>query len=382
MKPISDVTKQISQAMSVKYNMAVYDLQQSGEDVIVLSLGEAFFKLPRYSFESLPFEKGYHYSSSLGLLGLREKIAKYYETEYKVSVSSKKEMLISSGSKIIIYMVLLSLLNPGEEVIILEPAWVSYVEQVRLCGGIPIMVPYDVKIDDLQKYFTEKTKCVIINNPNNPSGKVYSEEELKKIFTLADKNQTYILSDEAYSDFVDTEPFVSMGAIDKEKKLSFIVNSLSKCFGMSGWRVGYVIANEELMNNLLKINQHLVTCPVTLIEYYLDEYFDKIVPIVKPQLMEVVRQRAEIAKFMDSVGLIYLAGTGTFYFMVSVGNSSLDSENFSMELLKKYKVSTVPGIGYGDSVSRFVRVSVGTESLERIQKGLMCIKSLIEDTAV
>lgn len=376
---LSKVAAEISPAMSVKFNMMVYDLQRQGTDVIVLSLGEAFLKLPEIDFNALSFEKGCHYSSSWGVLELRKKISEYYQ-RYGVESDYEKEILISSGSKVIIYMTLLSIINPDDEVIIFEPAWVSYTEQVRLCYGKSVMIPYDEKLDDLEKHLNSKTKAIIINNPNNPSGKVYSREELQKIYDLAEKHDLYILSDEAYSDFVSEEPFISMGVFDKEKKRTFVINSISKCLGVSGWRVGYVIGNKMNMEGILKINQHLITCPTTIIEFCLVKYFDIILEKTAPQIKDVLGQRAQIAQFMDEIGLKYLPGSGTFYFMVSIEESKLRSEDFASELLLKYNVSAVPGFGYGESVDKFIRVSVGAESMERVKKGLSTIKKLIDLT--
>lgn len=380
LRHLSKIVEDIPPAMSVKFNMMVYDLQRTGADITVLSLGEAFFKLPHCSFDNLPFEKGYHYSSSYGVPELRQKISSYYEQEYGVTSDYQKEILISAGSKVIIYMALLAVLDPGDEAIIIEPAWVSYTEQVRLAYGKPVMVPHYESVAGLSKYITDRTKVIIVNNPTNPSGKVYSRQELELLFEIARQHGLYIISDEAYSDFVDQDPFISMGVIDKDKERTFTINSLSKCLGMSGWRIGYVIANESIIQGMLKLNQHLITCPTTLIELYLIQYFDAIVESARPQIKEVVRQRKAVAQYMDSIGLSYLPGSGTFYFLVSISGSSLNSEEFATRLLQRYHVSTVPGIGYGESVGSFLRISVGTESMQRIQKGLDAIKLLIDET--
>lgn len=380
LKKQSQVALDVPPAMSVKFNMMVYDLKRKGVDVTTLSLGEAFFKLPDCSFDALEIEKGYHYSSSLGTPELRERICRYYRDTYGVIASPQKEMLISAGSKAIIFMALLSVVDPGDEVIIIEPAWVSYVEQVKLAYGNPVMVPYHKSIAELESYITEKTKVIIINNPNNPSGKVYSKTELDQLLEIARKHGLYIISDEAYSDFVDEEPFISVGAVDVDKERTFTVNSLSKCFGMSGWRIGYVIASEGIIESMLKLNQHLITCPPTILQDYLARYFDEIVSAVQPQVKEVVQKRKLVAEYMDEIGLTYLPGTATFYFMVSIEESKLDSEEFATKLLNERHVSTVPGIGYGDSVSKFIRVSVGTETMERIERGLDEINSLIKET--
>ena len=380
--PLSKVVRAIPEAVSVRVNMEVYDLERKGADVIVLSLGESFFKLPLFSFRAIPrWERGFHYSSSLGLPELREKISDYYRDRYGVASDPEREVLISAGSKIVIYMALHAVLDPGDEVVIFEPAWVSYAEQVRSCYGVPIMVPYLNGTRDLKSYFTKKTRVIIINNPNNPSGKVYSKRELQALFDFAERHDLYIISDEAYSDFVLEEPFLSMGRFDKKKERVMIVNSLSKNLGMSGWRIGYIIADSNLIRHILKLNQHLITCPTTLIEQYLVKYLPKILSHTEPQIRAVVRKRHEIQTYMDSISLKYLPGTGTFYFMVSIAPSKLRSEAFARRLLEQYRVAAVPGAGYGKSVDAFLRIGIGTESVARIRRGLLFIHQLIRETS-
>jgi len=379
-RAFSQLAEALPEATSIRYNTLVYELQRKHKDVTVLSLGESFFKIPLFPFKTLNYEKGYHYSHSRGVLELREELSQYYKKHYGVASDPESEVLISAGSKVILYMVLRTIICPGDEVIIFEPAWVSYTEQVRLSYGIPLMVPHYEGITDIGTYLTERTKAIIINNPNNPSGKVYSKKELQELYRFAQKHNLYIIADEAYSDFVDEETFYSMGRFDPAKKRVIVVNSLSKNMGMSGLRIGYAIANEKIINMLLKINQHLITCPATLIELYVIRYLDKILRITFPQIRRVLRERREISRYMDSIGLSRLSGTGTFYFMVSIAPSKLSSEAFASRLLKKHYVAVVPGIGYGKSLDAYVRVGVGTESVARIKKGLDRLQTLIKET--
>ncbi len=378
----SDIAAQSSEALSIKYNTEVYEKQRRGEDVIVLSLGEAFFDLPLFSFDNLPYPKIYHYSHSRGIPELRQKLSRYFFETYDVSYDYEKEILITAGSKIAIYMCLMAILNPKDEVLVYEPAWVSFTEQIRLAYGIPVHIPYDETIYNFEKYITNKTKMIIINNPNNPTGKVYSLEELSYLYQLAKKYKLYVLSDEAYSDFViDQNEFISFANLDTEKKHTIVVNSISKNFGISGWRLGYVITNPNLISELLKINQHLITCPPTILEYYVDKYFDEIISITKPQIKDLTLKRKQIMDYMNSLSLEFLPGTTTFYFFVSISKSKLNSEEFCWKLLQEHHISTVPGIGYGKSCDKFIRVSIGSESIERVKKGLKIITNLISSTS-
>jgi aspartate aminotransferase/aminotransferase len=372
----------IVQAMSIQYNNLVYELKDQGIDVIVLSLGEAFFDIPLYPWSDLPYPTIYHYSHSRGIPELREKLAAYYGREYGVPVDPEKEILVTAGSKIGIHMAFMAILNPGDEVIIHEPAWVSYPEQVRLCHGVPVLVPYDVEAWDIGKYVTERTRAIVINNPNNPRGYVMSERELGFLHELAVREGLYLLSDEAYSDFLpEGEPFVTCGLGDPRKEHTILCNSMSKSHGISGWRIGYVVTRGDLLFQILKINQHLITCPATVLQYYLAKHFEEILSITKPQIQEVVQKRKQVAEYLDSRGIRYLAGTATFYLFVSLGKSKLSSEEFCTRLLREYHVSTVPGLGYGQSCDHFIRLSVGTESVERIFNGVRMIDELIHETS-
>ncbi len=377
----SRVVAASSQAMSIKYNNMVYEMKRRGEDVTVLSLGEAFFDIPLFDFKDLPFPQIYHYSHSRGVPELREKLARYFLDHYEVHFDPEREIIITAGSKIAIHMALMAVLNPGDEALIHEPAWVSYPEQVKLCYGVPVMVPHYAEVLDFEKYITNRTKVIIINNPNNPRGNVFTLEELSHLYKLAEKYNLFVLSDEAYSDFLlEEERFISIGNLDREKRRLILCNSMSKNYGMSGWRVGYVITNADMIDQILKINQHLVTCPATILEYYLARHFDEIIRITKPQIADVVKRRQAVGRYMDRIGLRYLPGTATFYFFVSIAPSRLGSEEFCTRLLQEHHICVVPGLGYGPSCDAFVRVSIGTESMERIERGLDTLKLLIEKT--
>lgn len=371
----------VDQALSIKYNNLVYELKASGMDIVVMSLGEAFFDIPLFPFDDLPYPDLYHYSHSRGIPALREQLAAYYHTEYGVPVDPASEIIVTAGSKIAIHMALMAISAPGDEVLVHEPAWVSYVQQIRLCHARPVTVPYDKSVFELGHYVTERTKAIVLNYPHNPRGAVLSDDELRAVHELAEERNLFLVADEAYSDFLSDGSFRSCAYFDPEKKHTIVCNSMSKNYGMSGWRVGYAIARPDVLSEILKINQHLVTCPATVLEYYLSKHFDEILKITKPQIAAVVERRARLARFMDGLGLNYLPGPAAFYFFVSIAPSGLSSEDFCTRLLKERGVSTVPGIGYGESCDRFIRVSVGAEPEERLRRGLEEIRDLILSTA-
>jgi len=381
MPHLSRVTTDVEQAMSIKYNTMVYELKRQGKHVIVMSLGEAYFDIPLFPMDDLPFPDIYHYSHSRGIPELREKLAQYFRSQYDVPINYEKEIIVTAGSKAAIHMGLMSILDPGDEALIPEPAWVSYPEMVKLCYGVPVQIPHDVDAFHYGDYITPKTRVIIVNNPHNPRGYVFSQAELEHLLHLAEKHNIWILSDEAYSDFLIDDGFISLGKLDREKQHSIICNSISKNYGISGWRLGYIIAKPELIFNVLKVNQHLITCPATILEYYIAKHFHEILEITLPQIRQVIEKRRELAAYMDEIGLSYLPGSATFYFFVSIAPSRLGSEEFATHLLQNEYVSVVPGLGYGKTCDQFVRVSVGTANMEDNKYGLRKIKELIEMTA-
>jgi aspartate aminotransferase/aminotransferase len=377
----ADVVLRSSEAVSIRYNNLVYELRHAGARVITLSLGEAFFDIPLLSMEDLPFPDLYHYSHSRGVLALRGRLCRHYREAYGVIVDPEREILITAGSKAAIYFSLLSILNPGDEAIVREPAWVSYPEQVKFCGGVPVLMPMDTPIRAYERYLTPRSKVLIVNNPHNPCGDVLSRAELSYLFDLACANQLYVLLDEAYSDFVTDGSFCSGGALDRLKTNVILCNSVSKNLGISGWRIGYLISNPFFVDQVLKINQHVLTCPATILQFYVARYFETILSITRPQIADLMHKRTEVRRIIEELGLSCRPGNATFYFFISIAPSKLSSEEFSTRLLASHHVSVVPGSGYGQSCDSYVRVSIGTETLDDIRIGLMRLKELILATA-
>lgn len=367
--------------MSIRFNQMVYDRKRAGDDVIVLSLGEAFFDIPLFDFSALDVRRGYHYSDSQGIPELRAKIAEYYG-RYGVRVDPDTELLISAGSKPLIFMSMLTALQPGEEILLHEPCWLSYTEQARLCGGRYRFIPNDTAVADFERFITPRTRMVVLNNPNNPAGRIYSKDEMRSIYEACAARGVYLLVDEAYSDFVLDGSFTSVGALDDRKEHLVIVNSLSKNMGMSGWRIGYVIAHPDFIRVLLKINQHLITCGPTILLLYCARYFDQILEHTLPQVRQIVEKRDRIAARMREIGLKALPGGATFYFFVNLGSYPGGSVDFATELLQERGIAVVPGVAYGASTDRYVRVGIGTESEERIERALLQMKDLIEHRSI
>ncbi|MGD9807288.1 MAG: pyridoxal phosphate-dependent aminotransferase [Deferribacterales bacterium] len=347
----------ISESMSIYMNQVVTNERSKGRTITSLCVGDTFFKIPQINVSKEDFDRGCQYSDSRGLPELREKLSSYYE-KYGVKTNPEKEILITAGSKAAIFFVFMSVLNDGDEVAIHEPLWVSYTEQAKLCGGKVRQIPFDTEIKDFTEYISDKTKILLINNPNNPAGRIYTKDELNTLLAICRKNGIILMADEAYSDFL-REGFCSVGSLSDSKDNIVIVNSLSKNFGLSGWRLGFVIASEAMIENVLKLNQHIITCAPTSLQLYLCRNFDVIQADVAKQISATLDKREAVSRFMDEAGLKRMSGEATYYFMVNIGDFKGTSIEFAYLLLLKHNIAVIPGEAYGDSVSRFVRVSLG-----------------------
>lgn len=378
---MSRTLEAIPQAGSIRINQVVTELRARGVDVTVLSLGEAFFDLPRFDFGALDFARGYHYSDSRGVPGLRRRLADDYFERHGVDVDADRQVLVSTGSKTCVYLALRALLSPGDEVIVQEPYWLSYPAQVRLAGGVPVAVPHWTRPAGLVEFLTPRTRVVVLNNPNNPAGSLLDEASMRHVHALCRARGVTLLVDEAYSDFCPEGAFFSAGRLDPAMQGVVVVNSLSKNLGMSGWRLGYVLGHEALVDDVLKLNQHLVTCAPTILQMYCERYYDDLRRCVAPQLRAVVEKRERVARVMERLGVRTMPGASTFYFLVDVRASGLGSEAYAERLLAEHGVAVVPGRYYGESTDGFVRVGIGTESEERIEAALVRMKATLSPGA-
>lgn len=374
---IRSIVNEIAPAASVRINDAVYRMKRTGEDVITLSLGEAFFDQPMQAVSEAEFAAGMHYSDSRGIPKLRNKIASHYSNAFGVAIDPEREILVSAGSKPILFMCMLAGVEIGAEVLIHEPGWLSYPEQARLAGTTARHIPYDADIDHIVDSIAPDTGMLIINNPNNPAGRLYSGSEIEKLYRGCRDRGVYLLLDESYSDFPPPGQFTSLASIAPNLDGALIVNSLSKNLGVSGWRIGYLIAAGEFVDQMLKLNQHLITCAPTFLANYCADNFETMISTTRPQIAVLQEKRDRISQAIRARGLDTLAGTTTFYFFVSIEGFSGTDIEFAQKLLVDDKIAVVPGSAYGTSTDRFVRISVGTESDERIEQALDAIRRQI-----
>ena len=369
----------LTEALSIFINQIVYTMKSAGENVTTLSLGEAFFDIPQFDEKELDFRKGMHYCDSRGIPGLRDKISALYRDEYGIDTDPAAQILVSAGSKAVIFMIMMALLEKGGEVLVPEPAWLSYPEHIRLAGGIPVFIPHDVPVSEYSRFITGRTKMIIINDPNNPGGKRYSREELEDISRMCSENDMFVVSDEAYSNFVpEGSRFISAADSDRELANTIIVNSLSKNFGLSGWRIGYMIARKDIVDEVLKYQQHIITCSPTYLQMYAERYFDDLVKITAPQIKAVMDKRRRTESAMREKGISFMPGDSTFYFLIDCGKYSLDKMKLCLYLLFRYRIAAVPGEAYGQSVRDYIRIGIGTASDEELSYALDIIKKVVD----
>ena len=364
----------VKQSASIEINQKISELKNKGKKTTILSLGEAFFDIPDYGIKKI-FENGHHYSDSKGIFNLRKKLTKYYSKKYSCSADPKSEIIISSVSKILTYMIFLIFLKKKDEAICFDPSWLSYEDQIKLVGSKIKYIKLDPELKYLENAINKKTKILILNNPNNPSGIFFDKQKLEKIYKIYKKKKILILSDEAYSDFIpDNKKFFSIGHFDKKKENTIIVNSISKNFGMSGWRIGYAISNKKIIGKLLILNQQLITCAPTLLQLYVEKYFQKILSNNKEQIKKLLIKRSKINEYLLKNNFDFIDSDCTFYIFLKIKKNNVKFTNY---LIKKYGISVVPGKFYGHYSKNYVRMSLGVEPLNKIINEFKIIKNYL-----
>ena len=369
----------------------VDELRKSGHEIIALSAGEPDFNTPRDIKESAInaiSQNHTHYSSNRGYEKLRKKIAQKTLEETGIEYDYQSEILVTSSGAEAINNAILSIIDEGDEAIIFSPAFVNYENMVKISGGIPVIInlgpenQFGIDIGEVEKQITEKTKMLVINNPNNPSGAVYDNTTLKQLCELSIKHNFIIVSDEMYSRLVydDTE-FTSIASFPGMKERSVIINGFSKTYAMTGWRLGYITASEKRINGILKIHQYSTTCSPTFIQIGVEEGMDtkQTKKEVISMIHEFAKRRILLMKGLDTIkGLSYVIPQGAFYIMVDVSETGLNGMEFASRLLEEKYVAVIPGVGLGKSCSGFIRISFAA-STENIQKALNKIDEFVKE---
>lgn len=363
-----------------------FDLAAGMEGVISLGVGEPDFVTAWHVREAAiqSLEQGYtSYTANAGLLELREEIAAYLSQNFQVQYSPKSEIIVTVGGSEAIDIALRAIVDPGDEVIVVEPCFVSYAPLVSLAGGKPVIVEarkendFKVTATDLEKAVTSRTKAILICSPNNPTGTMLVQEELEDVARIAKKYDLLVLSDEIYAELSYDDKFVSMAAIEGMRERTILLSGFSKGFAMTGWRLGYVCAPEELSQAMLKIHQYAMMCASTMAQYAAIEALRNGRDDVNEMKKSYQRRRNYFVQSLNEIGLDCHIPGGAFYAFPSIKKTGLTSDQFAERLLFEEKVAVVPGNVFGESGEGHIRCSYAS-SMEQLKESIKRIKRFVE----
>jgi aminotransferase len=355
-----------------------FDLLSSLEGVISLGVGEPDFVTPWHIREAATYslERGYTmYTSNYGMLELRQELASYLERHYGISYQHEREILVTVGVSEGLDLAMRAILNPGDEVIIPEPWYVSYPPCVILAGGIPVFVPtskqnnFALKAEDVEPLINKQTKAILIGYPSNPTGAVMPREELSKIARLAQKNNLLVISDEIYARLVYGVEHTCFASLPGMREQTILLGGFSKAFAMTGWRIGYIGANQQLIEAMVKIHQYTMLCAPTMSQMAAIEALRSGEDDVDKMVKEYDRRRKFIVKRLNEIGLPCFEPKGAFYAFPSIEATGMNSEEFAERLLMEERVAVVPGSAFGQCGEGFVRCCYAT-SLANIEEAL------------
>ncbi|MCJ7695173.1 MAG: aminotransferase class I/II-fold pyridoxal phosphate-dependent enzyme [Anaerolineaceae bacterium] len=355
-----------------------FDIAATMEDVISLGIGEPDFPTPQPIIEAgiASLKNGdTHYTSNHGLMDLRTATSDNLISLYGVPYNPSKEIIMTVGVSEALYLTFTALLNPGEEVIIPTPCFVSYQAEVSLAGGVPVEVPTNMENNFepepalIEKAITPRTKAILLGYPNNPTGAVASRETMLAIAEIAERHNLIVVSDEIYDRLVYGTEHVCFASLPGMQKRTILLGGFSKAYAMTGWRIGFAAGPEELISGLVRIHQYTVMSAPTISQYAAIEALKNGEPYVQEMIAEYDRRRRLIVDGLNAIGLPTFEPKGAFYAFPSVHNTGMDDEQFAAALLMEEHVAVVPGRSFGDSGIDFVRCSYAT-SYEKIEKAL------------
>ena len=358
------------------------ELKRKGEDVINLSVGEPDFATPDYIVHAgicALKENFTKYTATAGMKELREAISLKLKRENNLDYSSE-EIIVSTGAKQALYNTLMGLCNPEDEVIIPSPYWVSYPEMVRLAEAVPVVLPtrnFKIDPEELKKRVTKRTKAIILNSPANPTGVVYRKEELKEIAEVVTKHNIYCLSDEIYEKLIyDGKEHISIASLnDKIKSLTILINGFSKSYSMTGWRIGYAVANEEIIAGMKKLQSHSTSCPNSIAQKSALAALGGSQSEVEIMRKEFEERRNFLTKRLKEIkDISFPEPEGAFYIFLSHPKIS-NSLSFAEQLLEEEKLAVVPGVAFGQE--GYLRISFAA-SLREIEEGVERLKKFLK----
>lgn len=367
-----------------------FDIAAEMKDVISLGVGEPDFKTPwsirRAGIESL--EKGHTwYTANAGLLALRTEISNYLNRRFSLQYDSKKEIFVTVGGSEAIDLCIRSIVEPGDEVLVVEPSFVCYDPITRLTGGIP--VPIATKAEDsfrltakqLKAAITPKTKLLVLPFPNNPTGGIMRRKHLEEIADVLRGTDIMVLSDEIYAELTyGQEKHVSFASIDGMRERTIVVNGFSKAYAMTGWRLGYAAGPAPIIKQMIKLHQYAIMCAPTTSQYAAIEALRNCDVEIERMRDEYDMRRRLVVEGFNRIGLTCFEPEGAFYVFPNIEITGMTSNEFCMKLLEAEHVAVVPGDAFGQSGEGHIRVSYSysvnhlLEALKRIEHFIHSIK--------
>lgn len=392
---LSEKGLNISESLTLAISAKAKKMKEEGYDVIGFGAGEPDFDTPEYIKDAAreALDIGFTgYTSASGTGELKEAICEKFKKDNNLNYRSS-QIIISNGAKHSLFNTFQAIINPGDEVIIQVPYWVSYPELVKMAGGKPVFVETDevnnfkLEIADLKKKITKKTKAIIVNSPCNPTGSVYNESKLKSIAELAVAEDFFVVSDEIYEKIIyDGQEHISIASFGSDiKERTIVINGMSKTYAMTGWRIGYAAADEQIINIMSNIQSHSTSNPNSIAQYASVKGLKGGEDEIRKMIREYNKRREYMIETINNIdGLSCTRPRGAFYVMLNFsdlvgskykGNKIEGSLSFADYLLEAEKVAVVPGIAFG--ADNLLRLSYAT-SMENIAQGLERIANFTE----
>lgn len=380
---LSDKCKEIKPSGIRKF----FDIANSMEGVISLGVGEPDFATPwtiRSKAITVLQQGKTVYTANAGLLELRQAIAKYLERKYHLVYNAKDEIIVTVGGSEAIDLCVRAVVDPGDEVLVVEPSFVCYKPIVDLMHGVPVVIEtkpednFKLTAEALREKITDKTKLLILPYPNNPTGAILTRPELEAIAEVLRGTNIIVLTDEIYSELTYQGKHVSIAEIDGMQERTLYVNGFSKAFAMTGWRLGYVAGPKPLISQMLKIHQYAIMCSPTVSQYAAIDALEKCDDDVQSMVKEYDMRRRYIVNAFNELGLTCFEPGGAFYVFPCIKSTGLTSQQFCEDLLYKHKVAVVPGDAFGTCGEGYIRVSYAY-SLQHLKKAVEAIREYLDD---
>jgi aminotransferase len=379
---ISDRVKSIAPSGIRKF----FDLLNSMEGVISLGIGEPDYTTPWHIREAAIYsmEKGMTmYTSNSGIPEVRQELSRYLKKRFDLEYDWNSELLITVGVSEALDLVMRAILNPGDEVIMPDPSYVSYPACVHLAGGVPVSIPiyeendFEISASDIEARITAKTKAILLGYPANPTGAVMPHDKLQKIAELARKHDILMIVDEIYSQLIYGAEHTCIAALPGMQEHTVLLNGFSKSFAMTGWRIGYAAAGKPIIAAMTKIHQYTIMCASTMAQMAALEAMKAGEQDVIDMVEDYNHRRLVTVKGLRDIGLSCFEPKGAFYAFPSIKSTGMSSEEFAEILLMEEKVAVVPGTAFGPSGEGYVRCCYAT-SLKEIEEALVRMKRFLD----